>query len=136
MADALAATREALAGERAWLVGGAPRDRRLGRPLTDVDLVVDGDVKAAARRLARALDGPMFELSGEFGAWRVIAPDRAWQADLSPLRDGALEADLALRDFTANAIAEPLEGGEAVDPFGGAGDIEARRLRMVSARAF
>ena len=135
MADALALAREALAGTPAWLVGGAPRDRRLGRPVTDLDLIVDGDPRTAARALAGACDGPMFELSGEFGAWRVLARDRSWQADLSPLRGGSLEADLALRDFTINALAEPLAGGEAVDPSGGAADLEARRLRMVSAPA-
>jgi poly(A) polymerase len=138
MADtgALSIAREALAGEAAWLVGGAPRDRLLGRPVVDLDLVVDGEVRAAAKRLARAAGGPLFELSEEFGAWRVLAEDRSWQADLSPLRGGSLDADLALRDFAANAIAEPLAGGEAVDPYGGTRDIAAKRLRMVAASAF
>ena len=136
MADAVSVAREALAGEAAWLVGGAPRDRLLGRPLTDLDLVVEGDVRAAARRLSRAAGGPLFELSEEFGAWRVLADDRSWQADISPLRGGSLKADLALRDFTANAIAEPLAGGEAVDPHGGARDTAERCLRMVAPSAF
>ncbi|MCW2989446.1 MAG: polynucleotide adenylyltransferase/metal dependent phosphohydrolase, partial [Solirubrobacterales bacterium] len=134
--QALAVARAALAGEPVWLVGGAPRDRLLGRPLVDLDLVVEGDVHAAAKRLARAADGPLFELSEEFGAWRVLAGDRSWQADLSPLRGGTLEADLALRDFTANAIAEPLAGGEAVDPYDGRADIERGALRMVAPSAF
>ncbi|MEA2222220.1 MAG: poly(A) polymerase, partial [Solirubrobacteraceae bacterium] len=71
-----------------------------------------------------------------FGSWRAMAPDRAWQVDLSPLRGGSLEADLALRDFTVNAIAEPLDGGERVDPHGGAADVAAGRLRAVGARSF
>jgi putative nucleotidyltransferase with HDIG domain len=66
----------------------------------------------------------------------VIGPERAWQIDLSPLQEGSIVADLGLRDFTVNAIAEPLLGGELIDPHGGAGDVEARRLRMVSATAF
>jgi poly(A) polymerase len=136
MADALAVAREALAGRTAWLVGGAPRDALLGRPVVDLDLVVEGDVRAAARALAQAAGGPMFELSEEFGAWRVLAADRGWQADLSPLRGGSLAADLALRDFTVNAMAEPLEGGPRTDPSGGEADLAARRLRMVSAEAF
>jgi putative nucleotidyltransferase with HDIG domain len=78
----------------------------------------------------------MFELSEAFGAWRVLAADRSWQADLSPLRGGSLPADLALRDFTINAMAEPVAGGDVVDPFGGAGDLAARRLRMVGPDAF
>ena len=134
-ADPLRIAREALGDERAWLVGGALRDRLLGRPVDDLDLVVDGDVRSAAKRLARAARGPAFELSDEFGSWRVIGPDRAWHADLSPLRGGSLEADLALRDFTINAMAEPLGGGDLVDPFGGGSDLAARRLRVVGERA-
>ncbi|MDX6678611.1 MAG: poly(A) polymerase [Solirubrobacteraceae bacterium] len=136
MSDPVATTREALAGRQAWLVGGAVRDRLLEREIADLDLVVAGDVGAAARSLARALRGPAFELSDEVGAWRVMAGDRSWQADLSPLRGGSLEADLALRDFTVNAMAQPLEGGERVDPHGGEADLAARRLRAVGPRAF
>jgi tRNA nucleotidyltransferase/poly(A) polymerase len=128
--------REALAGERAWLVGGALRDRLLGRPTPDLDVVVDGDVRGAARRLGRGLGGATFELSDQFGAWRVIARDRAWQVDITPLQGGSLEADLAARDLTINAMAEPLAGGELVDPHGGARDLEELRLRMISPEAF
>jgi poly(A) polymerase len=134
--EPLAVARQALAGTRAWLVGGALRDRLLERPVLDLDLAVDGDPAAAAKALARAAGGPAFELSEEFGAWRVLARDRSWQADLSPLRGGSVEADLALRDFTINAMAEPLGGGGLLDPHGGGGDLAARRLRMVSAQAF
>jgi poly(A) polymerase len=132
----IAVLREALAGERAWLVGGALRDRLLGRPTPDLDVVVDGDVRGAARRLGRGLGGASFELSDQFGAWRVVAPDRGWQVDITPLQGGSLEADLAARDLTINAMAEPLGGGELVDPHGGARDLERRRLRMVSREAF
>jgi poly(A) polymerase len=128
--------REALGGERAWLVGGALRDRLLGRPTPDLDVVVDGDVRGAARRLGRGLGGASFELSDQFGAWRIVARDRGWQVDLTPLQGGSLEADLGARDLTVNAMAEPLSGGELVDPFGGAHDLAERRLRMVSPAAF
>jgi poly(A) polymerase len=128
--------REALGGERVWLVGGALRDRLLGRPTPDLDVVVDGDVRAAARRLGRGAGGASFELSDQFGAWRVVARDRSWQVDISPLHGGSLDADLAARDLTVNAMAEPLGGGDLVDPHGGARDLDDRRLRMVSAAAF
>ena len=116
--------REALAGERAWLVGGALRDRLLGRPTPDLDVVVDGDVRRAARSLGRGAGGASFELSDQFGAWRVVARDRSWQVDITPLQGGSLEADLAARDLTVNAMAEPLGGGELVDPHGGASDLD------------
>jgi putative nucleotidyltransferase with HDIG domain len=134
--DALAIAREALAGASAWLVGGAVRDRLLGRPTTDLDLAVAGDVEAAARSLARTARAAVFPLSEDFGAWRVVARGGTWQADLSPLLGETIEQDLAQRDFTINAIAEPLAGGEAVDPTGGQADLAARRLRMVAPAAF
>ena len=135
MSDPLATTRVALAGRRAWLVGGAVRDALLQRPVADLDIVVEGDARSAARSIAKAARGPAFELSDEFGAWRVMAGDRSWQADVSALRGGSLEADLALRDFTVNAMAQPLGGGERIDPHGGVADLAARRLRAVGPRS-
>jgi poly(A) polymerase len=123
--------REVFAGRDAWIVGGAVRDRLLGRATTDLDLALPADPKDAARALARTSGGAAFRLSGEFGAWRVVGPGHAWHVDLVVLRDGDIDADLAARDFTVNAMAEPLAGGELLDPHGGRADLEARRLRMV-----
>ncbi|MEA2310490.1 MAG: poly(A) polymerase [Solirubrobacteraceae bacterium] len=120
---------------RAWVVGGAVRDRLLGRATDDVDLAVQGDARGAARALARAARGAHFALSDTFGGWRVVGPGHAWHVDLIPLRDGDLAADLGARDFTVNAMAEPLAGGELVDLHGGRDDLAARRLRAVSPRA-
>jgi putative nucleotidyltransferase with HDIG domain len=131
----LEAVRDALAGRAAWIVGGAVRDRLLGRPTTDLDLAVPEDPRAVARGLARATGGAAFRLSGAFGAWRVVGPEHAWHVDLVVLREGDIDADLAARDFTVNAMAEPLAGGELLDPHGGRADLEARRLRMVSPAA-
>jgi poly(A) polymerase len=131
------AIRQALAERHAWIVGGAPRDRVLGRETTDLDVVVDGDAEQAARAVARAAgDAACFELSADFGGWRVAARDGSWQVDVQPLRGGSLEADLALRDFTVNAIAEPVAGGPPSDPLGGLEDLAAGRLRLASPDAF
>ncbi|HTA35400.1 MAG TPA: HD domain-containing protein, partial [Solirubrobacteraceae bacterium] len=93
--------------------------------------------RPAARAIARAAGrAACFALSEEFGAWRVSARDSSWQVDVEPLRGGSLQADLALRDFTVNAIAEPLGGGAPIDPTGGIADLSAKRLRMVAASAF
>ena len=127
--------REVFSGREAWIVGGAVRDRLLGRPTVDLDLAVADDPKRAAREVARRAGGAAFRLSGAFGAWRVVGPDSAWHVDLVPLKDGDIRADLAARDFTVNAMAEPLAGGDVLDPHGGLADLEARRLRMVSAAA-
>ena len=130
---------KALAGvadEPAWLVGGAVRDRLLGRPTDDYDVAVGGDARRLARALARTTDAHVFALSEAFGVWRVVARDRRWQVDVLPLTGRSIESDLAQRDFTINAIAEPLTGEGYVDPFGGVDDLRGRVLRMVSTEAF
>jgi poly(A) polymerase len=130
---------QALAGiadEPAWLVGGAVRDRLLGRPTDDYDVAVGGDARRLARALARAADAHVFALSEAFGVWRVVARDHRWQVDVLPLAGRSIESDLAQRDFTINAIAEPLTDGGYVDPFGGVDDLHGRVLRMVSTQAF
>jgi putative nucleotidyltransferase with HDIG domain len=137
MSAGLDVARTALAGTRAWLVGGAVRDGLLGRETADLDVVVDGDPAQAARAVARAARrAACFALSEDFGSWRVVAREGAWQLDVEPLRGGTIEADLALRDFTVNAIAQPIAGGAPIDPLGGAADLRARRLRMAAPSAF
>lgn len=136
MTPPLDAIRGALSGVPAWLVGGAVRDKLLDRPTDDLDVALDGDPEAAARAVRRAAGGAAFPLSEAFGAWRVVGHDNAWQLDLVPLRDGDLAEDLAARDFTINAMAEPVAGGALVDPHGGAADLSARRLRAVGPRSF
>jgi poly(A) polymerase len=139
-ADALRLARSALSGRRAWLVGGAVRDHVLGRPVVDLDVVLDGDPGEGARAIAQAArsagGAACFALSEEFGAWRIVARDGSWQIDVERLRGGSLQADLALRDFTVNAVAEPIEGGAPIDPLGGLADLEAGRLRMAGRDAF
>ncbi len=131
--------REALAGRQpAWIVGGAVRDALVGRPVTDLDLAVTGDERAAARRIATAAGGHAFELSAEFGTWRAIAADRSWHADVTRVRGDAIDSDLAGRDFTVNAIAVPLAdpGADPIDPHDGIADAERGSLRAVSKRSF
>lgn len=121
--------RDALAGEEAWIVGGAVRDELLARPVVDVDIACR-EPESAARRYGR----PVFPLSERHGAWRV-ALDDGRTVDFTPLQNG-IEADLSTRDFTINAIAQPLGGGDLVDPFGGVQDLERRVLRAVSPSIF
>jgi poly(A) polymerase len=123
---------------QAWLVGGAVRDALLGRATPDFDLAVQGDARGLARELGRRAGGHAFQLSDQFGAWRVRSHDQQWQVDLTPLMGETLEQDLRRRDLTINAIARELDadGSELIDPCGGAGDLEAGRLRAVGPDAF
>jgi len=135
--EGVAAARRALGGDaQAWIVGGAVRDAARGVDVADVDLALDGDVEAAARTIAREADGHAFELSAQFETWRVASRGSAWTVDVAALRGAEIHADLALRDFTVNAAAVPLAGGELLDPTGGLSDLDAGVLRAVSTRTF
>ena len=142
--EVTAAARAGLApGEAGWLVGGCLRDELLGLPVKDIDIVLDGDPEPFARRLADRLGGAVFAASEAYGMWRIVlggvhvdvAPLRGQEPGASPFRCARLEADLLGRDFTVDAFARPLDGGELVDPLGGIADLAAKRLRLCSASA-
>ena len=125
---------EILGDEEAWIVGGAVRDELLGRPVLDLDIACR-EPREAAVRYARRFGGAAFPLSERHGAWRVAAPDADQTVDFTPLTAG-IEADLASRDFTFNAIAVRVGSGEMCDPHDGKRDLEAGRVRAVSDSVF
>jgi hypothetical protein len=125
--------RTAVAGVEAYLVGGAVRDELLGRQIVDVD-VATPDPEVAARIYAGLSKGAVFPLSEKHGAWRVAFKDGT-TVDFTPL-GGTIAGDLGTRDFTINAIAQPVAGGDYVDPLGGRADLETRTLRAVSESVF
>jgi putative nucleotidyltransferase with HDIG domain len=134
-----AVVRAAPRGVEPVLVGGAVRDVLLGRPgAVDLDVAVPRGALGMARRLADALGSAFVPLDVERGAARVVAPGH--RLDLADFRAPTLEADLAARDFTVNALAVPLgpllRYGRAaiVDPRGGLADLAARRLRPAGPR--
>ena len=125
------------------LVGGAVRDalgggREGARPIADLDVSVPSGALDLARQVADRLGGAFVPLDPERGAARVVTRG-AW-LDVTDWRANTLEADLAARDFTVNALAVPL--GELLkigrapvfDPTGGLADLRACRLRVPDAR--
>lgn len=136
-APIVAAVRGALGeSDGVWIVGGAVRDAALGREVDDLDLAVAGDPGTVAKKIGAALGEHAFELSAEFGTWRVVARDRGWQIDVTALRGDSIEADLAERDFTIGAVAVPLAGGDPIDPYAGLTDLAEKRLRAVGEGSF
>src|SRR5215211_3888296 len=129
----LETAREILAGEDAWIVGGAIRDELLGQDVLDLDIACR-DPKAAAEAFGKRAGGAVFRLSGPHGAWRVAYRDGR-TLDFTPLA-GRIEDDLAGRDFTINAIARPLAGGDELDPFRGHSDLDRRLVRAVRKSVF
>ena len=128
-----ARVREVLQGEEAWIVGGAVRDVLLGKPVLDLD-VACREPREAAKRFARRFGGSPFPLSERHGAWRVASPGPE-TVDFTPLATD-IDDDLATRDFTFNAIAVPVAGGDPRDPFAGLGDLEAGIVRAVADDVF
>ncbi|MFZ2493313.1 MAG: hypothetical protein WA208_17680, partial [Thermoanaerobaculia bacterium] len=70
----------------------------------------------------------------QLSAWRVVHGGRVY--DFADLLEGNLDADLARRDFTVNAMAVELETGHFLDPHGGQRDAGDRIVRMVRAENF
>jgi putative nucleotidyltransferase with HDIG domain len=118
-----------------WIVGGAIRDALLGRSVVDLDLA-SGTVppEEVARTVAAEMGGAVFPLSEEFGAWRAIGD--GWVCDVTALQGTTIDDDLALRDFTVNAMAMSLYDDRLLDPFEGRRDLEEARLRLVREDAY
>lgn len=134
-------------GVDAWLVGGAARDLARGEAPADLDLAVDGDGLSLAKALADRAGGAFVPLDDERETGRAVLPGApALTVDIARLRAATIEGDLALRDFTINALALPLalQGRPApislppaawIDPTGGLADLRAGRLRACGARS-
>ncbi len=128
------------AGHRAWVVGGCVRDLLMGRAINDWDLTTSalpGEVQAVFRRTIPTgiQHGTVTVLHrGEHYEVTTLRGEGAYTDGRRPdtvefVRD--IEADLARRDFTVNAIAyDPLRR-ERVDPFRGIEDLGRRVIRAV-----
>jgi tRNA nucleotidyltransferase (CCA-adding enzyme) len=124
-----------------WIVGGAVRDTLLGRAPRDLDLVVEGDAEAVARRLGEdAVVHDRFGTATAVGEVNIAAsrreryerPGALPEVELGvPLRE-----DLARRDFSVNTLAVRLADGELEAVPGALEDLARRRLRALHAGSF
>jgi len=144
------------AGARAFAVGGVVRDALIDGARTaraegrDLDVVVEGDAIAVARRVARALGGtltvhPVFGTAsieglrpGRLDLVTARAERYAAPGALPTVRAGTILDDLARRDFGVNAMAVELASGalRLLDPLGGRQDMLRRRLRVLHPLSF
>ena len=126
-----------------YMVGGAVRDRLLGRPVNDHDWVVVGatpEQMVAQGYLPVGRDFPVFlhpQTREEYALARTERKSgrgyRGFVVQTSP--DVTLEEDLSRRDLTINAIASSADGASAeaiFDPYGGARDLQDKVLRHVT----
>lgn len=131
-----------------YLVGGCIRDALLGREKfpPNIDLAIPARALDVARALASQLGGTYICLDEVAGSARVVvsSDEQHLELDLSDFRGKTLEADLARRDFTINAMAVPLAtwctdlgwATQLIDPLRGQDDLAARRLRVCFAHTF
>ena len=126
-----------------YMVGGAVRDKLLGRPVNDRDWVVVGatpEQMLGLGYLPVGRDFPVFlhpDTREEYALARTERKSgkgyRGFVVQSSP--DVTLEQDLSRRDLTINSIAEgPIESSATAlfDPYFGSRDLEARVLRHVT----
>jgi tRNA nucleotidyltransferase (CCA-adding enzyme) len=123
-----------------YTVGGAVRDRLLGRPVADQDYVVVGATPEQMEQLGYrpvGKDFPVFlhpQTHEEYALARTERKTargyRGFEIHAAP--DVTLEQDLARRDLTINAIARDTDGN-IVDPHHGVADLKAGILRHVGA---
>ena len=130
-------------GVRAFVIGGYVRDCFLGRPNTDIDIVVEGSGIALAEAVAakvrtkvsvfKNFGTAMLHYKGievEFVGARKESYHRDSRKPI--VEDGTLEEDQLRRDFTINAMAFSLckeDFGALVDPFGGIRDLASGIIR-------
>jgi poly(A) polymerase len=123
-------------GARVYLVGGAVRDFLLVRPSYDFDFIVFDDPEAFAREASRALGARLVVLDDRERIYRAVW--RGVQYDFSSPKGRDLAGDLAMRDFTINALAADVSispspvAGLATGP----GDLAAGIIRACSDRTF
>ncbi|WP_374713275.1 CCA tRNA nucleotidyltransferase [Symbiobacterium terraclitae] len=111
------------AGHEAALVGGAVRDLLLAQAPKDWDLVTS----AAPGEILRLFpDGRLIGAARATGTVLVARDGVVYE--ITPYRGEDLEADLARRDFTIDAMALTA-AGRLIDPLGGRRDLAAGRLR-------
>ncbi|MBS1171128.1 MAG: cca [Burkholderiaceae bacterium] len=124
---------------KTYVVGGAVRDRLLGRPVQDRDHVVVG--ATPQQLVARGFtpvgkDFPVFLHPHTHEEYALARTERSTGPGYKGFTfhtapDVTLEDDLIRRDLTINAIAED-EDGTLIDPFGGQRDLAAKLFRHVS----
>ena len=149
-----------------YFVGGLVRDLLLGHPIVDVDLVIEGDGIALARRLVAELGGRM-RTHRRFGTAKWLLSPRVWQqvassaprdalppsidfvtartefytypTALPQVERSSITQDLHRRDFTINTLAirlDPDHWGELLDFYGGEADLQNGVIRVLHSLSF
>ena len=132
-------------GVPVYIVGGIVRDRFLGRPSDDIDVVCLGSGIALAKKVQSMLPGkPKIAIYQRFGTAMILtksgielefvgARKESYRSDSRKptVENGTIEDDQNRRDFTINAMAvslNPDNFGELIDPFNGLEHLQQKLL--------
>lgn len=138
-------------GYDAYVVGGLVRDLFLYRTDEDVDIVIEGDGIAFAKKYAKSV-GARIHSHEKFGTAVIIFPDGfkidvasarleyyKFPAALPTVEMSSIKLDLFRRDFTINTLAiqlNPDRFGTLIDFFGGLKDIKEKAIRVLHNLSF
>jgi tRNA nucleotidyltransferase (CCA-adding enzyme) len=138
-----------------YVVGGFVRDLLLGTPTLDLDLVVEGDAIALAKRLRKKVGGRVTS-HARFGTAKLILDEQAFSIPyldfvtartefyehptaLPQVERSSIKQDLHRRDFTINTLAvclDPDRYGELLDFYGGEQDLKRGLIRVLHSLSF
>lgn len=135
----------------AYVVGGFVRDLFLYRSNEDIDIVIEGDGIAFAKRFA-SLSGARIHSHAKFGTAVIIFPDGfkidvasarleyyKFPAALPIVEMSSIKLDLFRRDFTMNTLAiqlNPDKFSTLVDFFSAQKDIKEKVIRVIHNLSF
>ncbi len=149
-----------------YFVGGLVRDLLLGSSIVDLDMVIEGEAIALARRLVADLGGRVIPHK-RFGTAKWLLSPRVWlhvagrvphdglppSVDFATARTefyiyptalpqvarSSIKQDLHRRDFTINTLAirlDPDHWGELLDFYGGEADLQSGVIRVLHSLSF
>jgi len=147
-------------------VGGLVRDLLLGKPIVDIDLVIEGDAITLAKRMATRMGGRV-RAHRQFGTAKWLLSDPVWEqlpanpvqytlpgsidfvtartefyrhpTALPEVESSSIKPDLQRRDFTINTLAirlDPEHWGELLDFYGGESDLRNGVIRVLHSLSF
>ncbi|MFQ5813159.1 MAG: CBS domain-containing protein, partial [Anaerolineae bacterium] len=142
-------------GSSLYVVGGFVRDLLLGTPTLDLDLVVEGNAIALAKRLQKKVGGRVTS-HARFGTAKLILDAKAFPIPyldfvtartefyehptaLPQVERSSIKQDLHRRDFTINTLAiclDPDRYGELLDFYGGEQDLKRGLIRVLHSLSF